>query len=212
VKTDDMIRLLGEDQGSRHPFVSPGNWLLLILAAAIAAGLLFLALFGPRDSFDTPAIQQAVAFKLLFSVSFAIGGLWLLRRMRSPLTSRLWPLLVIAFLLLLALGITLDASSSSAVPMSSRLIGEHPWLCLLYVPLFSIPPFAMLFHAMRQDAPANPQLTGAFVGLSAAAISASFYGLGCTNDSPLFVLTWYTLAALIVTAIGAFAGRRWLQW
>jgi hypothetical protein len=43
-------------------------------------------------------------------------------------------------------------------------------------------------------------------------VSATIYATNCTDDSPLFVATWYPLATGAVAALGALAGRRWLQW
>jgi hypothetical protein len=35
--------------------------------------------------------------------------------------------------------------------------------------------------------------------LAASGIAATFYAAHCTDDSALFVMTWYSLATLIVT-------------
>jgi hypothetical protein len=37
-------------------------------------------------------------------------------------------------------------------------------------------------------------LAGAIAGLAASGIAATFYATNCTDDSPLFVITWYPLA------------------
>jgi hypothetical protein len=44
-----------------------------------------------------------------------------------------------------------------------------------------------------------------------AGFAATLYAAHCTDDSPLFVATWYTLAAAAVAAIGAVAGSRVLR-
>ena len=40
----------------------------------------------------------------------------------------------------------------------------------------------------------------------------SLYAFHCFDDSPLFVATWYLLAAIPVVVIGAVAGSRLLRW
>ena len=55
-------------------------------------------------------------------------------------------------------------------------------------------------------------LTGALAGSASAGIAATIYATNCTDDSPLFVASWYPLATSIVVAAGAWAGRRWLSW
>ena len=49
-------------------------------------------------------------------------------------------------------------------------------------------------------------------GLLAAACGATLYAFHCFDDSPLFVATWYTLAALPVVIVGAVAGHRLMRW
>jgi hypothetical protein len=65
---------------------------------------------------------------------------------------------------------------------------------------------------MRQGAPERPARAGALAGLAAAALAATLYASNCTDDSPLFVALWYSLAALIVMAAGALVGGRLLRW
>ena len=79
--------------------------------------------------------------------------------------------------------------------------------CLTLIPLLSIPPLAALIIAMREGAPRHPALTGALAGAAAAGVAATIYATNCTDDSPLFVASWYPLATLIVVAAGALAGR-----
>ena len=61
---------------------------------------------------------------------------------------------------------------------------------------------------LRHGAPTRPAVTGAIAGLLASGLAATLYAAHCTDDSPLFVATWYTLAAGLVTAVGALAGRK----
>jgi hypothetical protein len=44
-----------------------------------------------------------------------------------------------------------------------------------------------------------------------AGLAATLYASHCTDDSPLFVATWYTLSTALVTMIGALAGSRLLR-
>jgi hypothetical protein len=46
----------------------------------------------------------------------------------------------------------------------------------------------------------------------AAALAATVYAAHCTDDSPLFVATWYSLAIAFVTVVGAVIGSRVLRW
>ena len=65
--------------------------------------------------------------------------------------------------------------------------------------------------AMRRN-PLTAACRFAAAGLLAAAAAAALYAFHCFDDSPLFVVTWYGLAALPVIALGAAAGHRLLRW
>lgn len=60
--------------------------------------------------------------------------------------------------------------------------------------------------------------TGESLGQAAAIMSAfaagvaAGYALHCTEDSPLFFVSWYGLAIAIVGTLGAWLGHRFLRW
>ena len=93
-----------------------------------------------------------------------------------------------------------------------RLVGSNSANCMTLVPLLATIPLAAFLSVLRRGAPLDPGRAGAVAGLAAAAIAASFYALNCFDDSPLFVLTWYPLAASIVIAFGYVLGLRMLRW
>jgi hypothetical protein len=99
----------------------------------------------------------------------------------------------------------------NCAPMSARLIGTNSRLCLVAIPLLSLPLLAAALLALRRGAPSHPAVAGAFAGLLSAGLGATLYASHCTDDSPLFVATWYTIAAVFVAAIGALAGSRVLK-
>jgi hypothetical protein len=55
-------------------------------------------------------------------------------------------------------------------------------------------------------------LAGAIAGMLSAGFAATLYASHCTDDSPLFVATWYTLATALVTAVGALVGSKVLKY
>jgi hypothetical protein len=93
----------------------------------------------------------------------------------------------------------------------TRLVGNNSKVCLIAIPLLSLPPLAAALIGLRHGAPARPAVAGAVAGLAAAGLAATLYASHCTDDSPLFVATWYTVATALVTAIGAFIGSRVLR-
>jgi hypothetical protein len=75
----------------------------------------------------------------------------------------------------------------------------------------SLPLLAAALFGLRHGAPARPAVTGAIAGLLSAGMAATLYASHCSDDSPLFVATWYSIATAVVAAIGALAGSRVLR-
>jgi hypothetical protein len=92
------------------------------------------------------------------------------------------------------------------------MIGKNSWMCMTAIPVLSLPILAGALIGLRHGAPARPAVAGAVAGLLSAGLAATLYASHCTDDSPLFVATWYTLATALVTAVGALAGSKLLKW
>jgi len=97
------------------------------------------------------------------------------------------------------------------LPMMTRLIGSNSRVCMTAIPLMSLPLLAAALIGLRHGAPTRPAVAGAIAGLLSAGLAATLYASHCTDDSPLFVTTWYTISTALVTAIGALAGPRVLR-
>jgi hypothetical protein len=80
------------------------------------------------------------------------------------------------------------------------------------VPLMSLPLLAASLIGLRHGAPARPAVAGAMAGLLSAGLAATLYASHCTDDSPLFVATWYSISTALVTALGALIGSRVLRY
>jgi hypothetical protein len=97
------------------------------------------------------------------------------------------------------------------LPMMTRLVGQNSRICMTAIPAMSLPLLVAALIGLRHGAPTKPALAGAVAGLLSAGLAATFYASHCTDDSPLFVATWYTIATALVTAIGALAGSKVLR-
>jgi hypothetical protein len=91
-------------------------------------------------------------------------------------------------------------------------IGKNAMLCLTVIPSLGVIPLAAILLAARVGAPTRPALTGLLAGLAAGGIAATFYAANCTDDSPLFVLTWYPLAIGALGFAGMAIGPLVLNW
>lgn len=213
MRTDNLIEALVADRSG----VIGGRRMRFGLAGALAlGGLVSLALFfvaiGVR-----PDIAQALAtwrfnLKVGLVVLALLLAFGLCLALSRPVTSshpgrRLLPLLGLA---VAAVAIELVVLPSAS--WASRLVGSNALPCLIEIPTLALAPLAAVLLVLRSSAPASPALAGAAAGLLAAAAGAALYAFQCFDDSPLFVVTWYALAALPVIALGAVAGHRLLRW
>jgi hypothetical protein len=211
MKTHNLIDALVADRAT------PAKPLRWALAAALLAGglvslVLFFATLGVRADiepalgtwrFDLKVGLVLLALGLAFSLCIAVS--------RPVMTNhpgrRLLPLAALA-----AVAVAIELLVLPTTSWASRLVGSNALVCLVAIPTLAIVPLAAVLAILRSGAPASPALAGGAAGLLAAAAAAALYAFHCFDDSPLFVVTWYALAALPVVALGAVAGHRLLRW
>ena len=79
------------------------------------------------------------------------------------------------------------------------------------IPVMSLPLLIAALIGLRHGAPTRPAVSGAIAGMLSAGLAATFYASHCTDDSPLFVATWYSIATAMVTVVGALLGSKVLR-
>jgi hypothetical protein len=211
MKTESLIAALVADRGPSGRSLASRILIALLAGGLLSLGL-FLATLGVRKDFAAALDTWRFDLKVVVVVLALVLAFGLCRVLARPVPPthpgrRLLPLVVLAMAAV--------ATELFLVPVawwSVRLVGSNAVICLTMIPLLSLAPLAALLAALRSAAPASPVLAGAAAGLLAAAGGATLYALHCFDDSPLFVVTWYTLAAIPVVAIGALAGHRLLRW
>jgi len=209
--TDDLIRTLAADNDTHEGPVSNMLLVALLLAAPVSAAML-LAELGMRKDFMT-AIGNPF-FDLKFAVTIALAGAAIaisLHLSRPEASLGRWAWLLAIPVGLLGIGIMGEMMMPNRAPMTTRLIGTNSRVCMIAIPLLSLPLLAAALQTLRRGAPSRPAVAGAFAGLLSAGLGATLYASHCTDDSPLFVATWYTIAVAFVAAIGALAGSRVLK-
>jgi len=212
MKTADLINALAAEPPSPPLRLGRRVGLALVLGAAISAALFMMAL-GPRIDFDHAAHTMRFDLKFVDTLALLLPSALLAARLLRP-DARPGALVaaLVAPFILLGGAVIVELVVVPADLWMTRLVGTNALHCLTLIPLMSIPPLTALIYAMRAGAPSHPALTGALAGAAAAGAAATIYATNCTDDSPLFVASWYPLATLIVVAAGALAGRKWLQW
>ena len=210
--TDQLIRSLAADNSHR---ARPVGFVLALalLAAAPVSVALFVAELGVRPDVMTAMRNPFFDLKFAVTLALAISAIAVSLHLSRPEASlRGW-----AWLLLIPIGLLVVGMAGEMMmmpqrpPMMTRMIGRNAWTCLTSIPLMALPLLAAALLGLRHGAPTRPAVTGAIAGLLSAGLAATLYASHCTDDSPMFVATWYTIAAALVAAIGALAGPRVLR-
>jgi hypothetical protein len=211
METDQLIRTLAADNGHRARPVGFVLTLALLAAAPVSVGIFFAGL-GVRPDVMTAMHNQFFDLKFAVTLALAISAIAVslhLARPEASLHGWAWLLLIPAGLLVA--GISGEMMMPQRLPMMTRLVGSNSRVCMMAIPLMSLPLLAAALIGLRHGAPARPAVTGAIAGLLSAGLAATLYASHCTDDSPLFVATWYGIATAAVAAIGALAGSRVLR-
>jgi hypothetical protein len=213
MKTDDLIKALAADAKSVEPPIAR-TLAIAVGAGALLSLVLFLIAIGPRADFmHVASTSVRFIFKFVVTLSLSIPAFLLVRGLSRPdfkPDKRLWWLALGPALLLI--GMAVEMASVPSDTWHTRMIGHNSFYCMTLIPLLSLAPFAMLLYALKAGAPANPTVTGAVAGLLSAGIAATLYASHCTDDSPLFVARWYPFGFIVMTALGALIGSRFLRW
>ena len=207
--TEDLIRHLAA-RPVPGPF--PGRLAVGGMAAAVIVALgLFWMVFGLRLDLVSAWSHLPVQAKTLLPLSLSGLAVWLaLASSRPGRRLALWPL-AIPVLLGVAL-VVRRLEQGPAATLLADTVGSTAFACLASITFMSALPLAAGIWALRRAAPTRPALTGALLGLAAGAGVAAGYALHCTEDSPLFFMSWYGLAIALVTSLGAVLGSRFLRW
>ena len=209
--TDQLIRSLAADNSHRTRPVGFVLALALLAAAPVSAAMFFAEL-GVRPDVMTAMRNPFFDLKFAVTLALAISALAVSLHLSRPEASlRGWAWLLLIPAGLLTIGIGGEMMMPQRLPMMSRLMGNNSRTCLSAIPLMALPLLAAALFGLRHGAPTHPAAAGAIAGLLSAGLAATLYASHCTDDSPLFVATWYTIATALVTAVGALAGSRVLR-
>ncbi len=211
METDQLIRTLAADSAQRARPVGLVLALALLAAAPVSLAIFFVRL-GVRPDVMTAMHNPFFDLKFAVTLALAISAIALslhLSRPEASLHGWAWLLLIPAGLLVAGIGG--EMMMPQRLPMMTRLVGNNSRMCLTAIPVMALPLLAAALIGLRHGAPTRPAIAGAIAGLLSAGLAATLYASHCTDDSPLFVATWYTIATVLVAAIGALAGSRMLR-
>jgi hypothetical protein len=211
METEQLIRTLAAD--NTHQARPVGFVLMLaLLSAAPVSVAIFFAELGVRPDVMTAMRNPFFDLKFAVTLALAVSAIAISLHLSRPEASlQGWAWLLLIPVALLIAGIGGEMMMPQRLPMMTRLVGNNSRACMIAIPAMSLPLLAAALVGLRHGAPTRPAVTGAIAGLLSAGLAATLYASHCTDDSPLFVATWYTIAAALVTAVGALAGSKVLR-
>lgn len=210
--TDRLISALAADNDHRPQPVRTQLAMALLVTLPVAAAMMLVTI-GLRPDFMAAMRNPFFDLKFVITLALAIPAIVIslhLSRPEAVLGRWVWLLLLSPFILVAA--IIAEMTMPQRSPMMTRMVGKSAMQCTMSISLFSLPILGAALLALRQGAPARPAFVGALAGMMSSGLAATVYAAHCTDDSPLFVAVWYTIATAVVTVIGAFAGARVLRY
>ncbi|MET3519174.1 NrsF family protein [Mesorhizobium abyssinicae] len=212
MRTEDLIKALDADVGSKAMPLGSA-WRMAVAVAAVVAAAVFWLTIGPRPDLMVAMHTMRFLSKFVFTIALGVSAFGLIRALSSPgaptARATAWMALAPA---LVGVAVILELFAVPRAEWGTRLVGSNMMICMAFIPLIGLGPLAVFLWVLRHGAPTRPVLAGAVAGLLAGGISATFYAAHCFDDSPLFVATWYTLAVVILTGLGALGGRFFVRW
>jgi hypothetical protein len=211
LKTSDFIGLLAVDSAPIRRFGSIFR-AAIVFGILIAASVFFLGI-GIRPDISQAIHSPRFLFKFAVTGTLAAGATGAVLSLARPGAAiRGWYWVLTAVPLLLAAAAAIELIVMPRDMWMRLLVGKNSLCCLSLIPLLAIGPLACLLIVLRQGASENPGVAGGLAGMAASGIAATFYAANCTDDSPLFVCTWYPLAILAISTVGYLAGMKFLRW
>ena len=210
--TSELIRTLATDTRRPATPVSTAWWWAAGLAIALAAAT-FFAMLGPRPDIATAAETYRFLFKFLVAITLSVSAFSCARALSRP--GENWRKVILSLAVapaLIAMAVVVELFALPSDTWSATMAGTNGFVCLTYIMLIGLGPLAIFLRTLHYSAPTRPALAGAVAGLLAGGIAATFYAAQCTNDSPLFVATWYIIAIAGLAILGAAIASRLARW
>lgn len=207
-RTEDLIRdLAAAPLPARFSPAATVGGMAGVLVIALA---LYLAGFGLRPDLFAAWAQLPVQAKSILPALLSLLAFWLVLRSARPDGRMI--LRPLAVPIALALGMVIFRVAGADGSLVAEALGRTALACLTSISMLSALPLAVGIVFLRRAAPTQPILAGALLGVATAAGVAAGYALHCTEDSPLFFVSWYGLAIGIVGGVGGWLGHRFLRW
>lgn len=210
--TSELIKTLASDpHRSERPLSTV--WLLAVGISIAIAAVVFFTVLGLRSDITAAAETPRFLFKFLLTITLSVSAFGCVRKLSRPGES--WRKVALCLAIapaLLAMAVVVELFALPSDIWSATMIGRNSLVCLTYITLIGLGPLTIFLGTLHYSAPTKPALAGSVAGLLAGGIAATFYAAQCTDDSTLFVATWYTIAVAILSILGTVGASRFARW
>ncbi len=212
MSTQNLIDALVADRESIDAPIVTTVALAIALGFTVSAAV-FVWQLGWRPDIGQASQTVRFLFKFVATLAALVPAIALAAHLARPdANPGMWGWALLIAPILLVVGVSAELLVLPVNVWTIKLIGTNARFCLTVIPLLAIAPLAALLFALSRGAPSEPRLAGAIAGIAAGALAATLYAFNCTDDSPLFVATWYTIAIGAVALAGSLIGERVLRW
>nr|WP_245404624.1 DUF1109 domain-containing protein [Ancylobacter gelatini] len=203
--------MLAKDAAPQWPFRT--LYMAALCCGIVLAGVLFFTTVGLRPNIALAAETVRFPLKFALMLPLALGAAGVTLAMAQPAADRgIWGWFLIAASALAIGAVAIELYVLPSELWMTNLVGQNAAFCLRTIPMLALGPLLCLLYVLRRGAPTHPGRTGAWAGLAAGAIGATWYAAHCPDDSPLFVAVWYSLGITVMTLAGYAVGRSRLRW
>lgn len=215
MRTDELIDKLALEAAARP---ASGDSVSARIAGAMVIGTAGAALMMAGWFKVNPRLIAELAtwhwwLKMSYGLVLALAGYAILERMSRPdgRAPRGRMVALAALGALVAMGAVQLAMAEPGQRMALWL-GQSWRHCPYNILALSGPLLVAGMVAVRTLAPTRLARAGAGLGLMAGGTAMAVYCLHCPETEPAFIATWYSLGAILTTALGAALGPLALRW
>jgi hypothetical protein len=211
MNTEELIESLAREARPVQAFAPPGRLLLAFAAAAVgvAGAASFMLRADLARELRGPALLLETALLLLAAFAVAWGPAVLAR----PAAPRLRGMLALAGVAALGAAFAMALRQTWGIGPSWPAWSGVTLLCAAAATLFSLLPFAGGIALLKRGASVHPLRSGALLGFAAGALGAVAQTWVCDINAPAHVILGHAvLPGAALSALGAWAGHRWLRW
>ncbi|WP_109808985.1 NrsF family protein [Sphingosinithalassobacter portus] len=184
-----------------------GREALAVLALGVAELALILMLHGPRDDMGQVILSPFMIWKIgSLALLAAVSCVAAMRSFAPQPSSRRWllPMLFMGAAVIVS-GILVTPAADSARSILARLDPAEGVICTMWIIILALPMVALLGMFMREAAPMRPRQSAIAAGLAASMCGALVFTACCRMNDPLYIMVWYSVGVIAVTA-----AARWL--